>query len=117
MELVSCPNCLAVFGSVQDRCPHCGADLDGEGARVDFDGTTRRAIGALGGLYGGILRASDAYVLWCKNGVCMFDDSAGLLWEVRLGPVDDVRVESARIVARVRGTEVELHPEEGRVER
>lgn len=86
VELISCPNCLAVYGDVQGECPSCGADGHGEGAEHEFDGTTRAAIASLGGLYGGILECGPGvHLLWCEAGVCRVDELTGLVWKARVG--------------------------------
>ena len=44
MELVRCPNCLSVYGDVQENCPSCSADHGGQGAEIEFDGEIRAAL-------------------------------------------------------------------------
>ena len=94
MDLFTCKNCLTVYGTSQDECPSCRADLDGDGAEVEFDSATRTAIAHLGGLYGGILRGpDDSHLLWCARGVCLVDGAIGLAWSARApGQVDDVKL-------------------------
>ena len=90
---------MAVYGDVQEECPHCRADHEGEGPDVEFDGMTRTAIQALGGVYGGILEAPEGrHLIWCERGVCLYDELAGLMWNSRVrGGVDgvDVRADHA----------------------
>lgn len=94
MELLRCPNCQACYGDVQDECPGCGADHDGDGARLVFDATTRKALVHLGGLYGGILeQEGERFLLWCELGVCLYSEYDGCMWHAKTkNRVDDVRV-------------------------
>lgn len=110
MELVTCPNCLAVYGDVQTECSLCGADPQGEGAELEFDSGTRAAIAGIGGLYGGILAAgAGTHLLWCARGVCRVDDEIGLVWATRTRALlesvnlegEIVRLSTARGVARI----------------
>ena len=115
MELVRCPNCMAVYGDVQDECPHCRADRDGEGPDVEFDGTTRTAIQALGGVFGGILEAPEGrHLVWCERGVILFDDQAGLMWNSRVrGGVDGVTVRSDHAVVTTGHYRIPIGLEDG----
>lgn len=105
MELLRCPNCQACYGDVQDACPGCDADHEGHGARVEFDGTTRKALQRLGGLYGGILEQDDgSFLLWCELGVCLYTDEAGCVWQVKtVSRVDDVSVRSGFVRVQTSG--------------
>ena len=105
MELKSCSNCLAVYGDIQDECPMCGADHDGDGAQIALDSATRTAIQRFGGIYGGILEGpGGSHVLWCSRGVCLIEDRIGLAWGANaFGQVDDVSVGDEEIVVTAGG--------------
>lgn len=101
MDLITCPNCISAYVAVQDRCPNCDADHEGEGARLELDAETRTAVARHGGLFGGILDVDlDRHLLWCTRGVCLYSDEIGLAWHQGFGSsIDAVHV--AEEVVRV----------------
>lgn len=116
MELVSCKNCCAVYGDVQDECPTCGADALGHGAEVELDGATRNAVRSLGGTYGGILAGPQpgAHYLWCESGVCLYEEERGLVWKAELwSRIDDVSPRKQTVRVKIGRIEVLLDPEDG----
>jgi hypothetical protein len=115
MELLSCPNCLTVYGDVQEECPTCGARPDGSGADLELDVATRTAISSLGGVYGGIVSCpDDAHLFWCSRGVCVVEDALGLRWSTAVpGRVVDVSVESEEVRVRTDRALTALHLADG----
>ena len=115
MELLSCPNCLSVYGDVQDECPTCEARHDGSGAALELDGATRTVISSLGGVYGGIVPCpGEAHLIWCSRGVCLFESATGLRWKAAVrGQVEDVSVRSEDVLVRANGALTALHLEDG----
>lgn len=115
MELVTCPNCLTVYGGANELCPGCDADRHGQGARVELDVTARAAVARQGGLFGGILEVEEGtWLLWCAHGLCWVSDEAGLVWERSLGArVDGVRVEDERVRVVRGGSELLLARADG----
>ncbi len=115
MELIRCPNCLSVYGDLQDECPQCEADSAGEGGRIEFDGTARSAIASLGGVYGGILDGpGEQVLLWCEHGVCLYDPMAGLVWKsAGVGKVENVALATDVVRVQARGREIELDLADG----
>lgn len=86
MELVTCPNCVTVYGGANELCPNCDADHSGADGRIELDVTARAAVTRLGGLFGGILELDEGrFVLWCARGVCLISEHEGLLWERLVG--------------------------------
>ncbi len=109
MSFVTCPNCLAGYGAVQGECPTCGADVHGDGARVEFDRATRTAIQRLGGIFGGLLETPEGLLVWCSRGVCLVREEVGLAWHARtVGQVEDVRVGAEEVLLTVGGRRAEL---------
>ena len=94
-SLITCPNCLYVYGDVQERCPVCESNLDGEGGRIQLDGTARAQVQRCGGLSGGVLELDEgATLLWCMRGLVLVDEVVGLRWGRTIGPhVDEVHIE------------------------
>ncbi len=115
MELVRCPNCLSVYGDVQDSCPNCSADHSGQGAEIEFDSQIRAALTNLGGIYGGILEGPPGpWVLWCEKGVCLVDPEGYFLWKARVhGKVDNVVLKDKAVHVTTSGGEVRLDRQEG----
>ena len=115
MELVRCPNCLSVYGDVQETCPNCSADHAGQGAEVEFDGEIRAALSSLGGIYGGILEGPpQPWLLWCERGVCLVDPVGFLLWKARVhAKVDNVVLEEDHVRVTTASGVVRLDRAEG----
>jgi hypothetical protein len=115
MELVRCPNCLAVYGDVQENCPTCHADHSGQGAEIEFDAEVRSALNSLGGIYGGILEGPPGpWVLWCERGICLVEAAGFLLWKTRIqNKVENVVLEHDRVRITTPLGEVHLDLAEG----
>jgi hypothetical protein len=118
MELVTCPNCFAVYGDAHARCPSCEADQRGEGGRVALDVTARAAVARLGGLWGGILEWDDQFLLWCARGVCLWSEGTGLVWERAVGArVDGVQLGETTVRVTRGERALEVSRVDGRVVR
>ena len=115
MDFESCINCLNLYDSSTERCPICGSDIEGRGAKPAFDHTTRSAIQRLGGIYGGILEGPDgAHVLWCAHGVCLVNSVVGLAWQTKTtSQLEDVSVKASSLELTVMGHRVSLGLEDG----
>lgn len=100
MELVTCPNCVTVYGGANELCPNCDADHSGAGGRIELDVTARAAVGRLGGLFGGMLElGGERFLLWCARGVCLVSEHEGLLWEREVGArVDGVALRDGDVL-------------------
>lgn len=120
MELLTCPNCRAVYGDAHERCPTCEADHHGAGGRVELDTTARAAVARHGGIFGGVLEAGESdFLLWCAKGVCLYSDEAGLVWDRGTGRrVDGVQLDAERVRLSCGGAEILLDRRDGsRVDR
>lgn len=115
MEFLVCPNCRSGYGDIQARCPNCGADHEGGGAEIEFDVTTRAAIGRLGGVFGGILEAGPGrHLVWCRRGVCRVNEETGLVWETAVaGAVDTLVHAGERVRIGTRRGDVWVDFEDG----
>lgn len=100
--LLTCPNCLYVYGSIQDRCPVCEANQDGENGMVEIDDRSRSQVQRCGGVSGGVLELGrGAALLWCERGLVLVDEECGLRWGLPMGVrVDEVRVEGEFVRVR-----------------